>query len=1063
MAKVSGNNKGDDLSNRVELLKEETRELIKKLVSLLCINDCLDDNNIILRVKRLSDGIDESDYCFENNFISGEIKTLSESITFENLPVSENIENYKQPLVLISDENEIDEYVRQRIIKRKERELDTFPLLIFCDDFFTVREGESFGYISIIESIEQACGEDCRAMAFKMSDTKNDNKFVRAYVDYLDMVLHLREAKACVENVFEYIDDIIDRLQMVINDVHNNDIKRLAAAAKARNYYNFREELISDNRKLDELARKVDGLIVDIRNKYDEHIYNIMKKEPLKKASPMAVHIDLKYGTLKDQLLAFLTKISVSKLFTCNDNLLRNTVSLVEESYKDINTNTSELTLIGTFSSGKTTMINTFLGHTHKLHTSKNHNTAVLMQIMKKPNKEPYEFYEVLNKEKLIWSLIKPAYLETKLYRNPFPGQAKVVSIKQTEQGYIVKLKEMSGEKRSQDIRIGKMHKLCISQQAIISGGASLINADKSEKELQLASKIELQLLIDYISKKKIVHPVIRVSYRNGEKEYKDNDVIKFLKKLSSCDKYNQISRENRQPMVSAEYLSKLMGADIVFTTFSAELHVEDKKVRLDNKGWEDFCGAQEQGLLANNNIPFCESPECYMLAERINVYLDCEFLNYCSVNDTPGFGSITEEHDACTERFVSSSKSRLLAMITINSKSEDTKLYDFFNFIANVYQNFRKNQINEVYFMLNCFSNNAVEQKLKSDIKKVSKLIVDLGFNKNNIYVCDLRKSTEESQEMSTMWGFPSYASFKNECVNNMLEAGLVSRYSGIYNSWKNYFKDNIGFIDERISILEVKLENGENQIDAYKNKIKAVNVVKNPSIENILIKVKQSYEEFYDWIETTFRGTKKKSVFFGKNRDRREACINIMDQIDKIIKTGEFDKYESEIKGVVNKSLNELEVASEIYLDENLNDSNYTIFTLAVQNIKEKLITADDETYWYNKSDQTDYYMREIWRIIEEDYEKSSNRAIKYFDELKKIYSSRKEQALNTLKNELAGIGNPEIIREQIESYRETSSEIKRLKRVFEKTINVEILKVYEENQGYPNELSKRIKNLV
>ena len=74
-----------------------------------------------------------------------------------------------------------------------------------------------------------------------------------------------------------------------------------------------------------------------------------------------------------------------------------------------------------------------------------------------------------------------------------------------------------------------------------------------------------------------------------------------------------------------------------------------------------------------------------------------------------------------------------------------------------------RKDQIDEVYFMLNCFSNNVVEQKLKSDVEKVSKRIIQLGFNKDNIYVCDLRKSTEESQEMSEMWGFPSYASFKN------------------------------------------------------------------------------------------------------------------------------------------------------------------------------------------------------------------------------------------------------------------------------------------------------------
>lgn len=381
--------------------------------------------------------------------------------------------------------------------------------------------------------------------------------------------------------------------------------------------------------------------------------------------------------------------------------------------------------------------------------------------------------------------------------------------------------------------------------------------------------------------------------------------------------------------------------------------------------------------------------------------------------------------------------------MITINSKSEDTKLYDFLNFIANVYQNFRKDQINEVYFMLNCFSNNAVEQKLQSDIKKVSKLIVDLGFNRDNIYVCDLRKSTEESQEMLTMWGFPSYALFRKDCINNMLESGLVSRYRWIYDSWKSYFKDNIGFIDDRLSILEDNLENGEKQIDAYQNKIMAVKTLKNPSIDSILIEVKAKYDEFYDYIETTFCGSKKRSGFLGLNRERQEACNSIMKQIEELIFNGELEDFGVAIKAVVNKSLNELEIASDIYLDDELNDSNYTLFTLAIQNIKDKLMTADENTHWYNKSDQTNYYMSEIKSIIEEDYKKSSERAKKYFCELNLVYVSRKKQALHTLDEELKGIGNPELIRKQIRYYCETNEEMMKLKNVFEKTINTDVLR--------------------
>lgn len=151
MVNANGSSISENLTNKIDLLKGETKELVKEFLSLLCMKDYLNDKKITLHVKRLSDGIGESDSYFERRFIYGDIKTLSKTISFEKLPISENIETYKYPLVLISDENEIDEYVRQRIIKRKEHELETFPVLVLCDDFFTVREGESFGYISILK------------------------------------------------------------------------------------------------------------------------------------------------------------------------------------------------------------------------------------------------------------------------------------------------------------------------------------------------------------------------------------------------------------------------------------------------------------------------------------------------------------------------------------------------------------------------------------------------------------------------------------------------------------------------------------------------------------------------------------------------------------------------------------------------------------------------------------------------------------------------------------------------------------------------------------------------
>ncbi len=183
----------DDLKIRTDSIKDETRNDIKELLSFLCMQEPINDKKVVLHVKRLSDGIDDSDSYLEKKFVTGKIGMQSATLSFDYMPVSASIETYEYPLVLISDENEIDENIRKRIIKRKEKKYVSFLVIVFCDDFFTVRDGESFGYINIIESIEEACGDNCKAMAFKMSDMKKGNAFVYAYMNYLDMVLHVDE------------------------------------------------------------------------------------------------------------------------------------------------------------------------------------------------------------------------------------------------------------------------------------------------------------------------------------------------------------------------------------------------------------------------------------------------------------------------------------------------------------------------------------------------------------------------------------------------------------------------------------------------------------------------------------------------------------------------------------------------------------------------------------------------------------------------------------------------------------------------------------------------------
>lgn len=377
----------------------------------------------------------------------------------------------------------------------------------------------------------------------------------------------------------------------------------------------------------------------------------------------------------------------------------------------------------------------------------------------------------------------------------------------------------------------------------------------------------------------------------------------------------------------------------------------------------------------------------------------------------------LTNEYKGDTALFVSGpvkkvSKKAVFKELPI---SRNAKLVDFLNNLTNIYQNFRKNKMDEVYFMLNTFSNDVPKTQLEKECKSISDDLVRRGFSRKNIYACDLRKAIEGGIAMKELFGLPSYDIFKQQCINEMIESGISRKYTAIYNSWLEYFKKNLITVDEHIVGLEQALEDRENRIRELNRKIELVEKISVGSVEPILTKVKKDYYDyFYELIDSTFRGNKRTTgILFWAKRTRRTECEEAMTAVKDLLP--EMAESSESIKKLVSKALNELELAydSSEGIDQKLIDPSEVIFTLAAENIGNKLYAADDNTRFWNKSKNTEYYMDQIQSMISDDYKRSAEKARRYYRQLVSIFEQRRTNILKTMRHELNTTQSPELIK--------------------------------------------------
>ena len=950
---------------------------------------------------------------YTSYFIDGAFqKVASNSICFKIMPITEKIETYPQPLILISDQSELDTNTKQIVSSRCEKGFWTFPVIIFPNDFFQLVYGESSSYLPIIESYEKA--SESKVIPFREGDIQQNSLYVSSYILYIACFARIEILFRILEHLKLTEVKIIEELLSLVKGKQNSRIKRLSYLVRLKAIRLYTNKLNSSLYILETDKAQLCAALNGLRENYDKHINELINGVAVSNISSFALKIDLQYGKLAEYIKRFLNKIQFN-----NENLYGiysdKIKAIANNTLENVSANSVKMSLIGTFSSGKTTLINTFLGN-KALHTSVQHNTAVLMKL-DYANQENEESCDFIYKDKLKWSILKPASKQT-LYTNTTGHKIRILSVADRDGSYEIIYETIQPKGKKFKTAIRKTGELNIKKGSILKPDESFLK----EKPISMdtanstpATKSEIELLIKMLQKNEFTNPVLK--YSDNTQKTNVKDIINFLKRIHKIAPLKS-DTDIKFQKVLGEFpeIEKNKKFSLRRVVFVAKMNKKNKTINLNKENWERIFGKSK--AFANRNFtderPDSEMPECYMLIKELHLHIHSEFLQYCAVTDTPGFGSVTEEHDATTERYIRDEPGRLLVMIAVNAKTEDGKYADLINNIENIYNNYRINEKKDVTFILNCFTSSANIKNLQNTINKVIRTLKNKGFYEKNIFVCDMKKAITKNERPLKMLGYPSYQAFHDFCVNDIITIDLNNRYNKIYENWRKFFKDMESDIEAKILQYQFNLTNVESRREELNGRLSAIRKTGEELdfLKPLLDEIKEDFQCHYNNIVASYQNTRK-GIFESK---RLNEMIKCLDMAQKSITFKNEDSIEC-VKDLYDSCISKVNYYSISNNDSPFIDVPSTpLVVLTYEKIKNRLEEANRETCWYNKNKQKDYYSKLIQELIQTDCDTSCERVQEYNAECKKKFIEYKNLMKKELEQELSSLESLAKIKQEI-----------------------------------------------
>lgn len=981
--------------------KEEIGKLSEETIKFLSVNGW-ETKGVSAFMRTAFDG---------DNELYGEFKRISpvkaaeKRIKFSVLAIDKRTADYKAPLVLLCDDAEPDIDIAGKMRRRNENGYKTFPIVVFPDEFFELAQGEKLSYIDICESVEEYTG--ARVMPLRRADMYENLHFAAGYVEYIYHALLLENLDKALKAKY---DELFERSQRLII---GSSFEQLSALIVKKAFIKACIGIEAARTKCASFVQSWEQALVNLRDNYDRHILETVTRKQYEGLSSMAVRLNLKYNTNGADIITFANKVLEQ---TADASLIINPRPLCENTIRKLESETSEIAFIGTFSSGKTTLINALLGIPHKLPTSARHNTAVLTYIEKSGKDDNYT---IEYGDELIWSIVSLPSYENNNIRNPFKGPARVMSIKRSDkEGYLVTLRELTGEHREYNLKISGAHKLAVEEGSNVDGEKSLIKVLPSDRTAELCTRDELNYLSRVIASGKV-----KALKLNG----KPIDASIFNKLSAALAELYHDKKPDRAVSVSLDTLRKRLDDEFIPCDLSctfAAIKTTASSLKTD-KDWAVLCGDPDKNIRA-----LCEKPECYMTAKKLTLQLNSEFLRFSTLVDTPGFGSVTEQHDNITERFIRDNATNLVVMIKIGKTTEDVKYTDLINNLTSIYKNYKNGQQKNVRFILNCFASSTSREHCERTALKISRDLVDRGFLRENIFACYLKEELFDNSQGNPIAGLGTYKQFREQCLEELPIMAFRDKFRGIKADFESFFKQNLHNLETQIVTAEQQMaerEDSKRDVTQRLNNVKAVTL---PNFNTLIDNVKTQFDDIYDSFYSAFVNNKKHGGFLWLGKKRSDALGEVFkDQVEGQLKLWSED--EDNLVDEFEYAMNELiSVSGDVVEFDTPKKPRQHLIVLSNDAISKILDAANDGVGIFKKSSKTAYHMEKLEKQIKTDFNTSKKHITEYGTELKRMFDSTKQTLIDQLKSRLNALQSEKTILDEIhrlESTRGTLNELR------------------------------------
>lgn len=788
-------------------------------------------------------------------------------------------------VMIMFGDREISNDIAQSIRSIKQKVLFLIPIIIFSKEYFDIPDDEVFGYEKQFKNIDSVCGDKNRVplTAFCVEDVMHLSENVVRYFKNVEEIVVLLNMKKKLKQISSGLKIALKHLyEMGRKEENYFEICLISSLVEELNI------LIKEIQTLlDKEANSIrDNIFASINKIQRENYVNDIKRVKRYRNNArlwMASGFGSEYLDLSFIIKQFLDNVIKKSCFKELENKIKETESLLDFA--------TSISILGTFSSGKTTFVNSLLGT--RLRTTSTHNTAILTEIKYHSHPTPKVVFDY--KQSVNIKLFKPDKDSEVAEKSPIKG--KIIDIIvgdnfktliiENDQGEAIPL-HIGNKEIHRKIKIGTE----VKKDDRVTEGLSY----KNYSWFTCYGKNDIQAILKMIANNSFNHCYLSLfdkSYTRPRRYENKKEITRILEEILNIapEKYGSIAiRDN------IEFLNSGLKDSIEINFYGelAENNFLKKEIILDETGWIEFQGD-------NNTIGYAEQPECYLFVERATLFINNDFLKLAKIIDTPGLGSITDIHDEISETYLRKSRGVVLIMIAMDMHIERETFWKLMSLLSCVYnKRYGKKRLEEVYFFCNWFKNIYPSfERIATKVEQVKKYLNLFRLNTENIYLCDLKSFLIDGREVDKEGEYNSYKRFKEDLRNKISELGPRKNLQIIKDMWDNVIRNL--YSNEKINLFNLQKDKKDRKkrlmgLYELKKTVESVNVSKEMSKK--LEEIEREAQSYVDVVNKNYLWSKTMW------EEHKEQVLSKAESINSYIcDEGAFSFIYEAARGIKNK----------------------------------------------------------------------------------------------------------------------------------------------------------------